>query len=128
VQSVVRRGPPGPCSDERLTERIRVVLAASPFIGEGYRKAWARPRTDGMRTSKARVRRVMREQGLQGPYFQKHVRGSKAHDGRITTDRPDEMWGTDASAACTRDEGAAFIFIAVDHCTSECLRIHVSAS
>jgi putative transposase len=81
-----------------------------------------------MRTSKERVRRVMREQGLQGPYFQKHVRGSKAHDGRITTDRPDEMWGTDASAACTRDEGAAFIFIAVDHCTSECLRIHVSAS
>lgn len=128
VEPVVRRGPPGPCPDEQLAERIRGVLEASPFSGEGYRKAWARLRIGGTRTSKERVRRVMREYGLQAPYFPKRVRGSKAHDGRITTDRPDEMWGTDATAACTRDEGAAFIFIAVDHCTSECIGIHASAS
>jgi putative transposase len=128
VEPVVRRGPPGPCSDEQLAERIRVVLAASPFIGEGYRKAWARLRINGTRTSKKRGRRVMREHVLQAPSFPKRVRGSKAHDGRIGRDRPDEMWGKDATAACTRDEGAAFIFIAVDHCTSQCIGIHASAS
>lgn len=128
VEPVVRRGPPGPCSDEQLAERIRGVLRASPFHGEGYRKAWARLRISGTRTSKERVRRVMRDYGLQAPYFPKRVRGSKAHDGRITTDRPDEMWGTDATATLTRDEGAAFVFIAVDHCTSECIGIHASAS
>jgi len=123
-----RRGPVGPCSDADLVERLREVLSGSPFQGEGYRKAWARLRIRGVRTSKERVRRLMRDHGLQAPYFPKRQRGSKAHDGTITTNQPDEMWGTDATATLTRDEGAAFVFIAVDHCTSECIGIHASRS
>lgn len=123
-----RRGPVGPCSDADLVERLREVLSRSPFQGEGYRKAWARLRIRGVRTSKERVRRLMRDHGLQAPYFPKRQRGSKAHDGTITTHQPDEMWGTDATATLTRDEGAAFVFIAVDHCTSECIGIHASRS
>lgn len=124
-----RRGPPGPCSDDELVDRIRSVIAASPFHGEGYRKLWARLRATGIRTSKERVRRLMREHGLRAPYFPKRVHGpSKAHDRTITTERPDEMWGTDATAALTRLEGMAFIFLAVDHCTGECVGAHASAS
>src|SRR5437899_6258356 len=37
-----RRGPKTECSDETLTGKIREVLAASPFYGEGHRKVWAR--------------------------------------------------------------------------------------
>lgn len=122
-----RRGPTGPCSDDELVERIREVLAASPFHGEGYRKVWARLRHRGIRTSRERTRRLMRQHNLRAPYFPRRKRGSKAHDGRITTDRPDEMWGTDATATLT-GEGSAFIFFVVDHCTSECLGIHASAS
>jgi len=48
--------------------RIRGVLRASPFHGEGYRKAWARLRFEGLRTSKERVRRLMKEHGLQAPH------------------------------------------------------------
>ena len=33
-----RRGPKTEYRDAPLTEKIRAVLAASPFIGEGYRK------------------------------------------------------------------------------------------
>ncbi len=124
---VGRRGPLGPCGDDELATRIREVIAASPFHGEGYRKVWARLRFAGVRTSKERVRRLMREHGLRAPYFPRRERGSKAHDGRITTDRPDEMWGTDATATLT-GEGSAFIFFAIDHCTSECVGIHASAS
>ncbi len=70
----------------------------------------------------------MRDHGLKAPYFPKRQRGSKAHDGTITTNQPDEMWGTDATATLTREEGTAFVFIAVDHCTSECIGIHASRS
>ena len=37
------------------------MLAASPFTGEGYRKVWARLRLAGVRTSKGRVLRLMRD-------------------------------------------------------------------
>ena len=43
----VRRGPKTLYSDARLTEEIRAVLAASPFVGEGYRKVWAKLRHRG---------------------------------------------------------------------------------
>ena len=55
-----RRGPLGLCTDEELVERIRRILAESPFHGEGFRKVWSRLRCQGIRTSKARVRRLMR--------------------------------------------------------------------
>ena len=62
-----RPGPQGPMPDAALVEAIRRVLIDSPFHGEGYRKAWARLRHQGLRTSKERVRRLMRENGLSWP-------------------------------------------------------------
>ena len=53
-----RRGPVGAAPDAVLGGHIRRVLEASPFHGEGYRKAWAKLRVAGIRTSKERVRRV----------------------------------------------------------------------
>ena len=55
-----RRGPLGACPDEELVGHIRRILTESPFHGEGYRKVWARLRYQGIRTSKERVRRLMR--------------------------------------------------------------------
>ena len=49
-----RRGPIGAAPDDVLVAHIRRVLEASPFHGEGYRKAWAKLRVAGMRTSKER--------------------------------------------------------------------------
>ena len=109
-----RRGPVGAAPDEVLVGHIRRVLEASPFHGEGYRKAWAKLRVAGIRTSKERVRRLMREHDLQAPHRAGHAHGPKAHDGTITTEAPDVMWGTDMSATVTVGEGAAFVFVAVD--------------
>ena len=36
------------------------------------------------------------------------------------------MWGTDATACLTTREGNATVFIAVDHCTQECVGIHAA--
>ncbi|MBX3302799.1 MAG: hypothetical protein KF693_11350 [Nitrospira sp.] len=38
-----------------MSSHIQQVLAASPFLGEGHRKVWARLRVQGIRTSKPRV-------------------------------------------------------------------------
>src|SRR5687768_1897907 len=51
--------------------------------------------------------------------------GPAAHDGTIIPDRPDAMWGIDATAAWTA-EGTATVFIAVDHFTAECVGIHAA--
>jgi putative transposase len=123
-----KRGPQGPCSDEELVGHIRRILTESPFHGEGYRKVWARLRYQGIRTSKERVRRLMREQGLQSPQRVGHSHGPKAHDGTIITERPDLMWRTDATTTVTAEEGQVFVFVAVDHCTSKCIGIHASLS
>ena len=88
-----RRGPQGPCSDEELVKHIRTVLLESPFHGEGYRKVWARLRFKGIRTSKERARRLMREYGLQAPQRMGNRHGPKAHDGTINTSQPDEILG-----------------------------------
>lgn len=45
-----RRGPWTPWSDDELLVHIRAVLEADEFVGEGYRKVWARLRLAGVRT------------------------------------------------------------------------------
>ena len=52
--------------------------------------------------------------------------GPKAHDGTITTAAPDVMWGTDMTATVTVGEGTAYVFVAVDHCTTECVGLHAA--
>jgi transposase InsO family protein len=121
-----KRGPTGPCDDQALVGHIRGVLADSPFHGEGYRKAWARLRHQGIRTSAERVRRLMRQHGLQAPHRAGNPHGPKAHDGTITTGRPDVMWGTDLTTTVTAAEGHACVFVAVDHCTGECVGLHAA--
>jgi putative transposase len=122
----VRRGPIGPMSDEDLVKEIRAVLDASPFHGEGHRKVWARLRFAGIRTSKRRTLRLMRENNLLAPTRVGRAHGPVAHDGTIITAEPDVMWGTDLTTTQTVLEGNAHVFIAVDHCTAECVGIHAA--
>ena len=124
--SGTRRGPLGPCTDEDLVAAIRRVLQESPFPGEGYRKVWARLRHSGLRTSPRRVLRLMRAHQLLAPTRQGHPHGPKAHDGTIIPASVDTMWGTDMTAAYTRQEGQVAIFIAVDHGSAECVGIHAA--
>ena len=121
-----RRGPMGALSDAALAAAIKAVLAASPFHGEGHRKVWARLRYAGIRTSLRRVLRLMREHDLLAPGRVGSPRGPRSHDGTIVPDTIDTMWGTDLTATFT-GEGPAAVFIAVDHCSAECVGIHAHA-
>jgi transposase InsO family protein len=111
--------------DVALVAAIRAVLSGSLFHGEGHRKVWARLRIAGVRTSKRRVLRLMREHGLLAPSRVGAPRGPRAHDGTIIPDRVDEMWGTDLTATWT-GEGQVAVFIAVDHRSAECVGIHAA--
>jgi len=121
-----RPGPVGPCADHDLVPHIKRLLTDSPFHGEGYRKVWARLRYAGLRTSKRRVLRLMREHQLLAPQRRGRRPGPRVHDGTITTTRINEMWGTDMTATLTAAEGQAAIFFAVDHCSLECVGIHAA--
>jgi transposase InsO family protein len=121
-----RRGPVGPMPDIALLGAIRAVLAASPFHGEGHRKVWARLRHGGVRTSLRRVLRLMRQNDLLAPARVGAPRGPRSHDGTIISATVDTMWGTDLTTTIT-GEGQAAVFVAVDHCSAECVGIHADA-
>jgi len=112
----------------RLWWHVKYFLNGDTRRDKRERKAWAKLRVEGIRTSKERVRRLMREYGLQAPHRAGHRHGPKAHDGTITTEAPDVMWGTDMTATVTVGEGSAFVFVAVDHCTTECIGLHAAKS
>ena len=120
-----RPGPVGPMPDAALVEAIRAVLTASPFHGEGHRKVWARLRVTGLRTSKSRVLRLMRENTLLAPSRAGAPRGPRTHDGTIIPERVDLMWGPDLTTTLT-GEGQVAVFVAVDHCSAECVGIHAA--
>jgi putative transposase len=124
-QSPQRRGPVGAMADAELLAAIRAVLAASPFHGEGHRKVWARLRLAGVRTARRRVLRLMRANGLLAPSRVGSPRGPRTHDGTIIPERVDTMWGTDLTTTIT-GEGQVAVFVAVDHCSAECVGIHAA--
>jgi transposase InsO family protein len=120
-----RPGPVGPMPDAALVEAIRGVLAASPFHGEGHRKVWARLRHAGVRTSKRRVLRLMGAHGLLAPARVGSPRGPRSHDGTIIPKAVGVLWGTDLTTTWT-GEGRAAVFVAVGHCSAECIGLHAA--
>ena len=126
LATLAKRGPKTAYTDEVLIDHIRQVLTTSPFLGEGHRKVWARLRAQGIRTSKPRVLRLMRQAGLLAPSRAPRIVGPRVHDGTITTERPNQMWGTDATSTVTVEDGAVTVFIGVDHCTFEGIGIHAA--
>ena len=118
-----KRGPHR-LSDAGLAEQVRELIGQAVFVGEGYRKIWARLRHRGVRVWKERVLRVMRENQLLSPNRQA-ARPTNPHNGTIVTERPNQIWGTDATSTVTECDGQVTIFAAIDHCTAECVGIHV---
>jgi transposase InsO family protein len=106
-------------------EATRRGLHDSPFHGEGHRKVWARLRIAGIRTSKRRVLRLMREGGLLAPLRAGSPCGPRGDDGTIIPDAVDIMCGTDLTTTVT-GQGQAALFVAVDHHATECVGIHAA--
>lgn len=121
-----KRGPRTAHSDPELVEEIRAALKESSFLGEGHKKITVLLRKRGVRVGKNRVLRLMRENGLLVPVRRRHERGDHTHSGTIRTERPDELWGTDATRFWTEEEGWVWFFGAIDHCTGEIVGHHLA--
>ena len=123
-----KRGPKTALSDAELLELIKADLEASPFQGEGHHKVWARLRVrDGVKVGRRRGLRIMRENNLLSPY--RGGRGNPAlHQGEITTQAPNLMWGSDGAKVFTVEDGWGWTFVAVEHWNAECLGLGMSAS
>src|SRR6201993_3913862 len=124
--ALLRRGPKPAISDAVVLSAIRADLERSPWIGEGHRKVWARLRVlDDIRVARKRVLRLMRENGLLSPY--RHMpRSGDAHEGRIVTDAPNLMWGTDATQIPTVLDGKVWLFAVVEHWNAEAMGWNVA--
>jgi transposase InsO family protein len=121
-----RRGPKPAVSDEALLAAIRADLQRSPWTGEGHRKVWARLRAvDGIRVSRKRVLRLMREHALLSPHRARR-RTEAAHHRRIVTEAPNVMWAADATQITTVEDGKVWLFGVAEHWNAELLGWHVA--
>jgi putative transposase len=121
-----RRGPKPTVSDAALLAAIRADLARSPWTGEGHRKVWARLRAlDGIRVSRKRVPRLMRDNALLSPHRARR-RADAAHERQITTEAPNLMWATDATQVTTVQDGKVWLFGVAEHWNAELLGWHVT--
>jgi transposase InsO family protein len=121
-----RPGPKPALSDAELLAVIRQDLHRSPWSGEGHRKVWARLRViDGIRVSRSRVLRIMGENSLLSPH-RRPPRPANDHDGSITTETPNVMWGADGAVIPTVEDGNVTLFIVAEHWNGEGLGWHVA--
>ena len=84
-----------------------------PFTGKATGKVRVRLRAHGWRVGRNRVLRLMHAHGLLAPQRVGHPHGDPAHAGTITTERPNVMWGTDATRFYTEQDGWCWFFGAI---------------
>lgn len=112
-------------SEAELLTLIQEEIQTSPFTGEGHKKIYQRLRRKGVKTSKKRILKIMRKNKLLSPH--RSPKGEeKKHDGRITTDHPNEIWGTDGLRIETEEDGWIWVFAAVEHWNAECVGCHIA--
>lgn len=97
---------------QRGLAAIRRDLARSPWTGEGHRKVRARLRVRG-------------ENHLLSPH-RRPPRPADGHDGSITTEAPNVLWGADGAVIPTVKDGNVTLFIVAEHWNAEGLGRHVA--
>jgi putative transposase len=109
--------------DERLLERIEAVHAAN-YHAYGYRRTWKALRREGVRIGRDRVKRLMRQAGIQGakrrgkPWRTTIADPAAARrpdlvQRQFAADRPDALWVADFTyLRCW--EGLVFFAFVID--------------
>jgi hypothetical protein len=107
--------------DDALVElRLPAQSEDVPVSGQRGPLAGVRAACDSLGVARASF---SRQRPLSGPVPAPPP--AKAHEGTIVTEQPDLMWGADPTTqTITLDHGSVTIFVAVEHCTAECIGIH----
>lgn len=117
-------GPKPKVSDIKLLAEIKNEIKVSVFHSEGYKKVHARVRNKKIICGKNRVHKLMKKNNLLVSHRIIRNGSSHPHDGKITTDLPNKMWGTDGKYFHTIKEGQCWFFSVIDHCNDEILGWH----
>lgn len=123
-EQVEKRGPKPLVGDDILLEKIQEDLQTTPFKGEGHRKVHVRLKRQGVKVGRNRVLKIMKDNQLLSPHRSPY-QPPNPHDGRISTDAPNVMWGSDGTKVKTVDNGWVWIFSVAEHWNTECLGWHV---
>ena len=112
-----------PSRDARLRSRIRVIHAASRGT-YGSPRVRAQLRREDIRVGKARVERLMREEGLRGKVRRRFKRTTdSAHalplapntlDRRFSVEAPDRVWASDITYVPLASGHFAYLAVIVD--------------
>jgi transposase InsO family protein len=109
-------------SDDELIIEIKKTRDTIPFHGTGYKKIHGRMsaklRKKGHNVGKNRVFRLMQEKNMLNA-TSGGTGSNRPHDGRLITDAPNVMWGTDSKKFFTRRDGWCWLFDVIDHFNSE---------
>jgi putative transposase len=115
-----RPGPATSIGDQELIQLIRLVLRASPFAGEGYRKVRARLRREhGVRVSGNESCDCYAGKDSWPRSGSAAAANHARTTARSSLRRPTRWWGADATMAWTRSDGWVWVFACVDHYTAE---------
>lgn len=112
-------------SDKVIVEQIKMEISNSGFHSEGYKKIHARIRRKGFICSRKRVLKLMQDNKLLAPIRPISNGSSREHNGRIITEMPNQMWGTDGKQFWTQEEGKCWMFSVIDHFNDEIKGWHV---
>lgn len=124
-----KRTKPGPkpaIDDAQALQLIKKDLKNTKFKGEGYLKVKKRLAKANKHIAKHRVNILMRDHDLLSPQRPVKNGRKRTHDGRIITDKPDKMWGTDGKKFWAGKDGWCWFFSVIDHFNDEIISWHVA--
>ena len=104
---------------------VRNVALDHPTFG--YRKVWAHLRVlDGLFINRKRVRRILKEEGLQKEV---HFPGPRLPEtGSMAAEKPSERWATDLTYLDTTDQEPVPLMAVMDTCTREVVSLELMRS
>ena len=106
-------------SDAEVIRATESYLAKPLFWGEGYIKLRKRIKVlSGVCVKKDRLNKLLRENNLLARPRQEPNPANRKHDGKIITDVPDKMWGTDIKEFKINGKTHYFIGV-IDHFNDE---------
>ena len=102
--------------ESRARKLVKEVALDHPTFG--YRKVWAHLRVlDGLFINRKRVRRILKEEGLQKEVH--FPRPRLPETGSIAASKPNERWAADITYVDTTDLGPVPLLAVMDTCTRE---------
>ena len=119
-------GPKPRYTDVEILQSLKKYLEAPHFYMEGYKKLKVRLQQESnINVGKERLRRIMAENQLLCNQTNRTNPIGYQHDGKIITERPNELWGMDIKEFKTCI-GKIYLFDIVDHYNSEIKGWHIS--